>query len=156
MGWQAQPLAGSPTQIQQKGAYVKRQIEIEDTLHERVEIAIEEVEDRLRSYLNDNPDIDECPCLNNDLDYDGSIHEIIDAAVPLYNYEIKATWYLHDTELEQAYEGSGIGNNPRENNGMIAIYCYIEQKVSEWYHENAKGVFIESKQLSALPKSKQR
>lgn len=120
---------------------MKRNIEIEDTLQERVQSAIDEVKEALTSFLDSNPDTEACPCLNNDLDYSGAIHEIVDGAVPIYTYEIKATWFLHDSELEEAYENSGIGDNPRENDGMTAIYCYIQQKVSEWYDSEAEGIF---------------
>lgn len=119
-------------------------IEIDDTLQERVDAAIEEVKDLLTSYTKrEQPD--ELPCLHNDLDYSGDVHGIIDSAVPIYTKEIEATWYLHGRDLEEAYENCGIGENPRENNGMAAIYCYIEAKVCEWYHDHAQDVFDELK-----------
>ncbi len=120
---------------------MKRQIEIEDTLQECVDNAIEEVEDCLLNYLNENPDTDTLPCLHNDLDYSGRVHEIIDSAVPIYTYEIKCLWFLYGSELESAYHDSGIGNNPMENNGMVAIYCYINQQVCQWYQDEAEDVF---------------
>ena len=117
----------------------KRTIEIEDVLPDRVAAAIEDVESEVRQYIKDNSP-DEPPCLNSDLD---RVHEIIDGAVPVYNGEIEAAWFLHGADLEQAYEDAGIGENPRENNGMTAIYCYIEQKVHEWYDSNADRIFDE-------------
>ena len=87
---------------------------------------------------------DEVPCLSNDLDYSGRVHEIIDGAVPVYTRDIEAAWFLHASELEEAYEDAGIGNNPRENEGMTAIYFYIEQRVNEWYSENAQEIFNSS------------
>ena len=124
----------------------KRQVEIEDSLQERVDSAIEDVKAELLSYLEQNPDTDETPDLGNDMDYSGTIHEIVDGSVPIYTREIEDTWYLHASALEEAYENSGIGSNPRENNGMVAIYCYIEQAVHEWYHANAEEVFEEWKE----------
>lgn len=119
-------------------------IEIDDTLQERVDAAIEEVKDLLKSYTKrEQPD--ELPCLHNDLDYSGDVHSIVDSAVPIYTKEIEATWYLHGRDLEEAYENCGIGANPRENDGKVAIYCYIEAKVCEWYHENAEAVFEAAK-----------
>lgn len=38
---------------------------------------------------------------------------------------------------------AGIGKNPRENYGMAAIFCYIEQKAQEWFHRNAKRIFAD-------------
>lgn len=125
---------------------MKRTVEIEDGLQERVDSAIEDVKAALLSYLEDNSDTDETPCLNNDLDYNGSIHEIVDGSVPIYTKEIEDTWYLYASELEEAYENAGVGDNPRENNGMAAIYYYISDKVNEWYHNNADDIFEEWKE----------
>lgn len=51
--------------------------------------------------------------------------------MPIHTCDIKAAWFLHGGELEDAYENAGIGNNPRENDGMTAIYCYIQEQVNE-------------------------
>lgn len=121
----------------------KRTIEINDTLEERVESAIEDVKTLLLEYLDENPPTeDECPDFG-DLDYNGSIHEIIDGSVPVYTNEIRTAWYLHHNELESAYQDAGIGNNPMENDGMTAVYCYIDQKVREWWSEEAIGVYAD-------------
>ena len=122
----------------------KKTIEIDDTLEERLESAIEDVKNELESYLDDN-EPDSLPCLQNDLNYSGAIHEIIDGSVPIYTKEINDAWYLHGSELEQAYDDAGVGNNPRENNGMAAIYCWIEQHVNEWYSDKAEDIFEEWK-----------
>ena len=129
---------------------MKRTIEIEDTLEERVANAIESVQDELKSYVEQNPDKEELPCLNNDLDYSGTIHEIVDGAVPIYTYEIETTWFLHARELESAYENAGLGDNPRENNGMSAIYCYIMEQVQKWYSKHGEEYF------EKLPKGKKK
>lgn len=121
---------------------MKRTIEIEDSLQDRVDSAIEDVKQELLSYLSENKP-DSLPCLNNDLDYSGAIHEIVDGSVPIYTKEIEDTWYLYSSELEEAYENAGVGDNPRENNGMAAIYFYIQEKVGEWYSDNAQDIFDE-------------
>jgi hypothetical protein len=118
-------------------------IEIEDTLQERVDSAIDEVRDLLKSYVR-REEPEDLPCLHNDLDYSGDVHAIIDGSVPFRTSEIEATWYLHGQDLEEAYETVGIGTNPRENHGMTAIYCFVEQKVAEWYHSHAQAVFDEA------------
>lgn len=118
-------------------------IEIDDVLPGCVESAIEQVRDLLVDYLVDNKP-DELPCLHNDLDYSGDVHSIIDDAVPFRTSEIEAAWFLHGRELEEAYETTGIGSNPRENNGTWAIFFYIEQKVCEWYADNAEEIFNNS------------
>ena len=118
-----------------------RQITIKDTLQERADGAIEEVETELLRYLEENPDTDDLPCLNNDLDYSGAIHEIVDGSVPIYTNEISDTWYLYKNELEEAYENAGCGDNPLENDGMAAIYYYIMDAVNTWYNDNGQDVF---------------
>lgn len=123
----------------------KRTIEVNDVLPGCVESAIEETERLLRGYLEENPDLDEPPCLSNDLDYNGGFHEIIDGCVPVYTREIETAWFLHGRDLEQAYENAGVGKNPRENDGMAAIYYYIYERAAEWYQANAEDIFQETK-----------
>ena len=118
-------------------------IDIEDTLQGRVDCAIEEVENELRSYLKDNPEVDSVPCLNNDLDYSGAIHQIVDSAVPIYTKEIKDTWYLHEDKLIEAHSLAGVGGDPHENDGMSAIYFYIQQEVNDWYRKHAEDIVDE-------------
>lgn len=120
----------------------KRTIEIEDTLQERVDSAIEDVKNELLRYCEDN-EPDKLPDLGNDLDYSGAIHEIVDGSVPIYTKEINDTWYLHGNELEEAYENAGVGDNPKENNGLAAIYFYIHEQVNEWYSDHAEDIFEE-------------
>jgi hypothetical protein len=60
---------------------MKRNIEIDDTLDDHIENAIEEVRDALNEYLKDNEPND-CPDIS-DLDYSGTIHEIVDGSVPI-------------------------------------------------------------------------
>lgn len=119
---------------------MKKTIEINDTLQDRVDSAIDSVREELENYLKENKP-DECPDLNDDLDYSGTIHEIVDGSVPIYTAEIKDTWYLHENELISAYEDAGVGQNPHENNGMSAIYFYIYQEVNNWYNKNAEEIF---------------
>jgi len=68
--------------------------------------------------------------------------------VPIYTKEIKDLWYLYGDEFEAAYENAGVGDNPRENFGMAAIYYYISEKVHEWYNENAEEIFEEQIDLA--------
>ena len=103
----------------------------------------------MENYLEEHPDLveeEEVPDLFGDLDYSGAISEIVDSAVPIYTSEINDTWYLYGDELEEAYEAAGVGDNPRENDGMAAIYYYIEQQVANWYGEKAQGIFEEWKE----------
>lgn len=118
---------------------MKKNIEIDDTLQDRVDNAIDLVRDELENYLKENKP-DKCPDLG-DLDFSGAVHEIVDGCVPIYTSEIKDTWYLHENDLVSAYEDAGVGENPHENNGMAAIYFYIHQEVCSWYANNAEEIF---------------
>jgi len=124
---------------------MKRKIEIEDNLDEIVEDTIEEVKNLLLRYLEDNPDEEDLPDLYNDLDYDGSVHEIIDGAVPIYDKEIDDLFYLYGDLFERAFENAGIGDKTDEGfpNGWKpgAIYCYIEDEVNKWWFNDAEDIF---------------
>jgi hypothetical protein len=128
---------------------MKRTIEIEDTLQDCVDNAIDSVRDEIVSYLDQNPDTDESPEWN-DLDYSGAMHEIIDGSVPIYTAEINDIFYLHGDEVEQAFDDAGIGSKDDKGWPMgwkaAAIYCYIEQQVQEWFSNNASDVFDEWKE----------
>ena len=134
---------------------MKRQIEVEDTLQECVDGAIQEVQEELQNYLKENPDTDSLPCLHNDLDYSGRIHEIIDSSVPIYTHEIESNFFLHGNEIEQAFDDAGIGTKDDEGWPMgwkaAAIYCYIEQEVCKWYSENAQDIFDDFKASQTQP-----
>lgn len=126
---------------------MKRQIEIEDTLDEIIESVKSDVKDLFNSYMKDNPDCEESPDLYNDLDYDGSFHEIVDSAVPVYTGEINDLFYLYGSDFEDAFDNAGIGEKNDEGwpNGWkaAAIYCYIEQEIAEWYEENQDDLYDE-------------
>ena len=123
---------------------MKKTIELDDTLPDRVQSAIDDVRDELLTFCNEN-EPDTLPDLGNDLDYSGAIHQIVDGAVPICAHEIKTAWFLHGSEIEEACDDAGVGENPMENNGMSAIYFYIDAQVREWYDSEAETVFDEWK-----------
>jgi hypothetical protein len=54
--------------------------------------------------------------------------------------------YLHGTEVEQAFDDAGLGSKDDQwPSGWqaAAIYCYIQQEVSNWWHDNAQDIFDE-------------
>jgi hypothetical protein len=124
----------------------KRTIEIEDTLQERVDSAIEDVKNELISYCDDN-EPDKLPDLGNDLDYSGTIHEIVDGSVPIYNNEIRDIFYLHGSEVEEAFDNAGFDSKDDKDWPLgwkpAAIYSYIQEQVHEWYNDHAEEVFEE-------------
>jgi len=117
---------------------MKRTITINDTLQETVDHCIEELKDKLIEYWQDNLDKEEI-CLSNDIDYDGSFHELIDSNVPIYNSEINDLFYLYGDELEQAYDDAGLYDEKPDNYKQVCIYCYLEQEVANWFNENIEG-----------------
>ena len=125
---------------------VLRTIQINDDLQERVDDCISEITDILREYIREN-DCDETPDLYNDLDYSGRVHELIDGNVPTATYHLRCLWFLYRDEFIDAYENAGIGRDPTENDGMAAIYFYIQEKINEWYNDSAEGIFNEEREL---------
>ncbi len=113
----------------------KQTIEINNLLPDAVAQAITELKELIRDWYVANPTTSGL-CLSNDIDYEGRFAEMIDSNVPIYTYDIKCAWFLHDTELEDAYDNAGLGENPRENNGMAAIHCYIKQECDAWLNDN--------------------
>jgi hypothetical protein len=124
----------------------KRTIEIEDTLQDRVDSTIEDVKDELLRYCDDN-EPDKLPDLGNDLDYSGTIHEIVDGSVPIYNNEIRDIFYLHGSEVEEAFDNAGFDSKDDKDWPLgwkpAAIYSYIQEQVHEWYNDHAEDVFEE-------------
>jgi len=125
---------------------VKRTIEIEDTLDEIIESVKSDIKNLAIEWIKENSDK---PDLSNNLDYDGSVHEIIDGSVPVYIYEINNLFYLYGDEFEQAFDDAGIGAKEDKcwPSGWkpAAIYCYIEQKINEWYNDAIDEIYEENK-----------
>ena len=110
-------------------------MEIQDTLQENVDKAIEDVKDFIIEHIKDNEipkdaEADEIDV--QDLDNDGSITQITDHHSPDNTKEIKDTWYH---KLEKAYHDRGLGEDSRTGNGATAIWVYIEQEVHEWMND---------------------
>lgn len=126
---------------------MKRQVEIEDTLDEIIENVKSDVKNLFDSFMNDNPDQEEALDLYNELDYDGSVHEIVDSSVPIYTGEINDLFYLYGNQFETAFDDAGIGEKNDEGwpNGwkVAAIYCYIEQEIAEWYEQEKDDLYEE-------------
>jgi len=111
---------------------MKRTIEIDDNLNELVVGVFGDVEDLILEFLKEYPDFNgDMFDIFDKLNYRGGIDELIDSAVPVYYHDIDAIWYLHKDKLIQAYNNSGIGNNPLKNDGMTAIYMYIDSTIRD-------------------------
>lgn len=124
---------------------VKRTVEIEDTLDEIIEGVKDDVKELAINWIKENG---EKPDLYNDLDYDGSFHELVDGAVPIYTGEINDLFYLYGNDFEDAFDNAGIGDKDDEHwpSGWkaAAIYCYIEQEIAEWFDNEIDDIFDEN------------
>ena len=124
----------------------KRTVEIEDNLDEIIESVQDDVKELAINWIKENG---EQPDLYNDLDYNGSFHDIVDGAVPVYTREINDLWYLYGYDFECAFDDAGIGEKDDDKWPAgwkaAAIYCYIEQEVSEWFSENIDDIFEQNK-----------
>lgn len=119
---------------------MKRTVDIEDTLQDRISNATEAVADLLERYRKDNRDINDAPDLDR-LDRSGDVHQIVESSVPVYTREINDLFYLHGDRLEAAFDDAGCGEKRDDKwpNGWraVAVYFFIEQAVNEWYGRHA-------------------
>ncbi len=129
-------------------------VEIKKDLNELVDDTIDEIK-RAIAWLVSEGEIDESmdsDGINEVLDYDGTKHEIIDGAVPVYTHELEALMFVHKWTLMEAFEDAGICTvdevlkNPDSfvlGIEGVAVYCYIEQEVNAWIDEDLEDWFIE-------------
>ena len=121
---------------------MKKTIDIEDKLPERAKLAKQEVAKLFERYMQENkptcfPDL----C---DLDKAGEVHEIVDSCVPIYTWDIKVAWFLHESEIITALDNEGLleeDGNPRTNDGMTGLYAYIYDEIRSWYNNEFKEAF---------------
>lgn len=127
---------------------MKKNVTINDTLKERLERVKDATKDELIEFIKLNPKLIKIkgeiitPDLDNDLDYSGTIHQIVDSAVPIYDQEIKDLWYLYDQDFESAYKNAGVGELGEEGSNWraAAIYFYLLQELREWYERHAHDI----------------
>ncbi len=129
-------------------------VEIKQDLNELVDDTIDEIK-RAIAWCVSEGDIDESmdsDAINEVLDYDGTKHEIIDGAVPVYTHELEALMFVHKWTLMEAFHDAGICTvdevlkNPDSfvlGIEGVAVYCYIEQEVNAWIDEDLDDWFIE-------------
>jgi hypothetical protein len=120
---------------------------ITDTLPEIIDSAWDEIIDVLKRYFTDYP-TEDCPDWG-DLDYSGSLHEIIDSSVPIYNRQLDELAYFHHREALIALEerfGSRDGEWPL---GQFAagLYCLIDEACQERFNDEAEDLWQEWQDL---------
>lgn len=111
---------------------MKRQIEIEDNLDEIVESATEDVVDAFAHKDLNVEDFTDLYDMIDKLDYDGTFHEIIDSATPIYFGEINGLYYLYGSEADECFQNAGIGTvEDFDNYRQVALFFLIESRVLE-------------------------
>lgn len=110
---------------------VKRMVEMDDTLYSDLDGVILDLFSDFKDWLKENPSAED---MNAYYQAQGSdrIRELVDSATPIYYKEIDDVYYLYGNELDEAYENAGIGDGKEYNYKQLAIYCWLEQKASEW------------------------
>lgn len=123
-------------------------VEINDIIPDLIEEAKEALKEVLRDFLKENPDFDEVPCVPNDLDYSGEVHERIDSiALQAENYQ-DDIFYLRGGEITKLFVIQ-FGSEAVAQDGwpmgwrLAAIYTWIDQEAREWYQENGESLVEE-------------
>jgi hypothetical protein len=114
---------------------------ITDTLPEIIDSAWSEIVKVLQRYFADYPEED-CPDWS-DLDYSGSLHEIIDGSVPVYYVELDSLAFFHHREALAALEdqfGEISGEWP---SGPFAagLYCLIDEACRKQFSDEAEDLW---------------
>lgn len=124
---------------------MKRTIEIEDDLDERIASCKQELLDNFIEYLDeDSPDIDDFDTYYQQQGCDAA-HEIADSNTPIYNSNIEGLYYLYGDEFDEAYKNAGCYSEPPDNYRQVSIYFYLSQEtfdfmreLEEWFDDNYK------------------
>lgn len=122
-----------------------RTVEIDDDLDERIENVIDEVKYKLVDEAEGEPDAYSSfdDFLQRGLEYDGTLHELVDSAVPIYTSDINGLFYLYGSEFEQAYEDAGCYDERPDNYEAVCIYFYIEQEVHRILSDDIAPIYDE-------------
>jgi len=113
---------------------MKRTIEIEDDLDERIADIREDMKNDFIDFLKDNKDIEEFDDYYQQQGGD-NIHDIVDSSTPIYYSNIDSLYYLYGDEFEEAYKNAGFGNGNEENHKQVAIYTYLEEQAHDYLRE---------------------
>ena len=120
-------------------------VQLADRLPEIIESTWDDVVELLKTYFIEHDSSDDFPCLHNDLDYSGAVHELIDSAVPIYNAELSELAYFHHdaamaTLVQQFGSDAATGDWP-SGPFMAGLYCLIEEGINEKWHEEAEDLW---------------
>jgi len=113
---------------------MKRQVEIDDDLQERIDDVKCEIKQSFIDYLEENQDIKEFDTYYQDIGCE-SVHEICDSSTPIYFSNIDGLYYLYGDEFEESYQNAGLGDGKENNHRQVTIYCYLSEKGFEFLNE---------------------
>ena len=123
---------------------MKRTIEIDDDLDERILTCKQELLDDFIEFLDDTPDIDDFDTYYQQQGCD-AVHEIADSNTPIYHSDIDGLYYLYSGDFDEAFDNAGCygkGEKP-DNYKQVSIYFYLSEKtfdfmreLEEWFKDN--------------------
>jgi len=118
-------------------------VQLTDRLPEIIESTWQDVIELLKTYFIEHDSSDDFPCLHNDLDYSGAVHELIDSAVPVYTKELNELAYFHhDAALSALTDQFGSADGSWPSGPFAAgLYCLIEEGVNEKWHGEAEELW---------------
>lgn len=111
---------------------MKRNVEMNDTLDERIADVKEEVKEKFEEIVKENPDFSSEDIYQEIVD---SITGICDSNTPIHNKEIDDLYYLYGNELEEAYDNAGCYTEHPNNYRQVCIYFYLEEQAHEYFRE---------------------
>jgi len=111
---------------------MKRNIEIDDTMQERIDSVNTEIKKRFDEIVKENPDYDREDIYQEICDY---LTEMCDANTPIYDKYIDDLYYLYGDALENAYKDTGGYDTPPHNYRQICIFFYLEQQAHDYLRE---------------------
>ena len=124
---------------------MKRIIEIEDDLDDTIKSCKEDILYDFKDWLRDNFDADSFDEYTQDRS--DTVAEIADSNTPIYFSHIDDLDDLYGNEFEKAYNLSGMSDYPDSNHKQVAIYCYLQQQISEYIRFTLQEYFDEFTKL---------
>ncbi len=118
---------------------------ITDTLPEIIDSAWDKITDVLKRYFTDYP-TEGCPDWGDLEDRSGSLHEIIDSSVPIYNRQLDALAYFHLRDALAALEdrfGETYNGDWPMGTFCAGLYCLIDEACRQMFDDEAEDLWQE-------------
>lgn len=109
----------------------------------------EEVNDAILNYIEENPDTDKDDIMDR-IDYSGTITEIVDGGVPIYNHDIMevaqdSEIWTHENDLPPAFDGTPTPINVLATSIYEVLQETAWEQVREFVDELESDGCFESK-----------